>query len=164
MKKTLKDKTALKDHISTHRSYKPCKNYQTDNCNTSPCRFNHTKLNTGQEICYKCGDKFSSKTDIIHHIKTQHGNTICHKFLQNKCGRNSEDCIFSHQTAPTSNVQRPQFNPIQGFPQVHQTPLHSPPPQMPNMSQHIQDHQSVPAPRWMMPQQVDILEMLPQII
>ena len=160
--KVLKDNTDLKSHISTHRSYKPCTKYQTDSCNTLPCRFNHTKLNAGQEICFKCGDKFSSKTDIINHIKTQHGNTICHKFLQNKCGRNNMECIFSHKTAPTVNVQRPKINHMQGFPQIHQTPLHSPPPQMPNMSQHLQNQQSVPGAHQI--PQVDILKMLPQII
>ena len=46
--KALKDKTELKYHISSHWSYKPCTKYQTDNCNTRPCRFNNTKLNAGQ--------------------------------------------------------------------------------------------------------------------
>ena len=51
---------------------------------------------------------------------------------------------------------------MQGFPLIHQTPLHSPPPQMPNMSQHLQNQQSVPGAHQI--PQVDILKMLPQII
>ena len=51
---------------------------------------------------------------------------------------------------------------MQGFPIIHQTPLHSMPPQMPNIPQHLQNQQPTNGAPQM--QQVDILEMLPQII
>ena len=163
--KTLRDKQELKDHITTHKSYKPCKNYLTNTCSAVSCRFNHIKIPVDQEICFKCGLQFNSKTDLMNHIKTKHGSTLCHKFLHNKCQRSSEECIFSHYTTQTLSGEGPHLSkPQQDFPQIQATPLHSPQLRMPTMSQHIQSQHPFQGTQRMRPPLVDILEMLPQII
>ena len=83
--KGCKDKEEIKTHIfEDHQTYKPCKKYGGGTCEARRCRFNHIKLQGKNEICFKCGKQFESKTDLINHIKLLHGNTICHKFLENK--------------------------------------------------------------------------------
>ena len=155
--KPLKDKQDLKQHITTvHWSYKPCKNHKTDNCSASPCRFNHIKLQSNQEICYKCGKFFSSKAEIISHIKTTHGHTVCHKFMQNKCDRSSEECLYNH----TSSNQTQQ----QDFQTHHTPPLHSPVPGMHNMSEHLQQQWQIKSPQAKEALQINVIQMLPQIV
>ena len=104
--------TELKKHLNNdHTSYKPCIRFAADKCNTVECRFNHIKLQQNQEICYKCGDKFDSKTVLLNHIKAKHGKEVCHRFLKNECEHSSENCIFSHKSPQQSvqNYASPQF-------------------------------------------------------
>ena len=152
-----------------HWSYKPCKNYQTDSCSASPCRFNHSKLQSNQEICYKCGKVFSSKAEIITHIKTTHGDRVCYKFTQNKCDRSSEECLYNHNlsnhktfqssTQSPTNIQQNQ----QVFQERHNMP-HSPGVGMPTMSEHIQNQQQIHKSQEMAQLPVNILNMIPQIV
>ena len=120
----------------------------------SPCRFNHIILQSNEEICFKCGLRFSSKTDIITHIKNSHGNTVCHKFLQNECERSSEECLFSHQGTPI---------PRQDFRHLPVNPLHSPILHNVSEQNRNQDQAQLPA-RLTTPTQEHIIQMIPQIV
>ena len=75
-------------------SYKPCDYFLEDRCTNEECRFNHTKLLQGQQICQKCGKTFTTKRDLLKHIEEIHVNLICHKFLKNDC--NVQICFFRH--------------------------------------------------------------------
>ena len=66
--------------------------------------FNHEILKPGQEICYKCGLKFKSKSDLLRHIEEKHGHEICHRYLQNKC--TVRRCLFRHIMPNAPNVHR----------------------------------------------------------
>ena len=99
-------KNKLNTHIKDkHKSYKPCIKFGAGHCDTVKCRFRHIKLSGNDEICYKCGHISHSKTENITHIKYKHGNEICYKFVQNQCGRRSENCLYTHQTAPIQEQQ-----------------------------------------------------------
>ena len=67
------------------------------------CRYQHTILPPGLHICYKCGVTSPSKTDIMKHIKSKHGNEICHNFLRNRC--EYQRCMFSHNNSHAPNVE-----------------------------------------------------------
>ena len=160
--KGCKDKEEIKTHIFyDHQTYKPCKKYGIGTCEARRCRFNHIKLQGKNEICFKCGEQFESKTDLINNIKSIHGNTICHKFLENKCDRNSEECIFSHsittQGVPSRVIQ-------QDFHRTPPPPLHSPGRGMPNMSTHIQNQQQKKDTQAIPPRVMNIVDMIPQIV
>ena len=97
-------KSELIDHIKIHKSYKLCKNYAMNNCGPQiECRYQHTILPPGLHICYKCGVTSPSKTDIMKHIKSKHGNEICHNFLRNRC--EYQRCMFSHNNPHALNVE-----------------------------------------------------------
>ena len=97
----VKNKNDLIAHIKIHKSYKLCKNYAVNKCELeSECRYNHDIF---LRICYKCGVKSSSKTDIIKHIKTKHGNETCHNFLLNRC--DYQECMFSHERSSAPSVE-----------------------------------------------------------
>ena len=128
--------------------------------NETMCRFRHIKLQPTEDICYKCGTIFLSKTDLINHIKKQHDNIVCHKFIQNQCERSSDDCIFSH--CP-EDVEK-HINIQQDFPQGHPIPLHSPITKVHNMSEHIQSKSQLQNPQVKGPHQVHFMNMIPQIV
>ena len=49
--KSCKDKDEIKSHIFIeHKTYKPCKNYGAENCDSSRCRFYHIKLHSKNDI------------------------------------------------------------------------------------------------------------------
>ena len=89
-----------------HKSYKPCDYFLEDRCelDDKSCRYNHIKLQAGQQICYKCGSKFMLKSDMRKHIVETHGKDICHKFLQNNC--TARRCFFSHNVMIAQNGKR----------------------------------------------------------
>ena len=98
-------KGELREHLNTHISYKSCKKYAVNKCGTqSECQYNHVILPPGVHICYKCGVTSESKTDIIKHIKSSHGDEICHNFLLNKFA--FDHCMFSHPMTSALNVDR----------------------------------------------------------
>ena len=103
---TLKTKRDITTHMKeNHKSYKPCDYFLEDRCDLDgECRYNHVKLKPGQQICYKCGDKFNLKSDMRRHIVETHGNDICHKFMQNNC--TARKCFFSHDVITAQNVIR----------------------------------------------------------
>ena len=111
------------------------------------------------QICFKCGKEWESKTDLINHIKSVHGNTICHKFQENKCDRSSTECIFSHKST-TQRVSSPTIQ--QDFHNNPPPPLHSPARGMGNMSSHIQNQQQKKKTQTISP--VNIMDMIPQIV
>ena len=161
--KSIIDKTKLREHMNeSHKTYKPCTKYQNNSCNKVPCRFEHIRLQTNQDICYKCGTTFMSKTDLINHIKKQHGNIVCHKYIQNQCDRSNDECIFSHSLEDVNRLT--SSNKQQDFPQNSPTPLHSPITGGPNMSTHIQSQLRLQTPEETVPPQVYIINMIPQIV
>ena len=96
----------LSHHMSfDHKSYKPCHYFKEGKCDVDgECRYNHEILKPGQEICYKCGLKFKSKSDLLRHIEEKHGHEICHRYLQNKC--TVRRCLFRHIMPNAPNVHR----------------------------------------------------------
>ena len=117
----------LNTHIKEdHKSHKPCDYFMEDRCDLDDeeCRFKHVKLKHGEHICYTCGLIFNSRKDLLNHIREQHGNTPCYRFLNNEC--TVRRCLFSHKTSPAINVERiyqearaPQST--QDFPNLHAT-------------------------------------------
>ena len=116
-KTKFRTKHAMKKHKKeTHKiSYKPCRNFPQNNCEyDNECNFSHIILNQGQHICYKCGDILESKTYLLKHITSVHGEEICKRFLDNKCSY-GERCFFKHIARPAqiveNNLQAPQYRP-----------------------------------------------------
>lgn len=118
-------KRELTTHIKEkHKTYKPCDYFIETRCELDDdCNFNHVILAQGQHICYTCGDIFKSKRDLINHIKEEHGNTVCYKFLQNKC--TVRRCFFKHiiQSAPNvgKTSEAPPAPTYQDFPSLPTT-------------------------------------------
>ena len=122
--KTEKD---LTNHIKENRkTHKPCDYFKEDRCDLdAECRFKHIKLKSGEQICYTCGKTFSSRKDMLSHIKEKHGHIPCHRFLKNEC--TVRRCLFSHNTLPVTNVEisspapRARAPPAQDFQNLHAT-------------------------------------------
>ena len=118
-------KRELTTHIKEkHKTYKPCDYFIETRCELDDdCNFYHVILAQGQHICYTCGDIFKSKRDLINHIKEKHGNTVCYKFLQNKC--TVRRCFFKHiiQSAPNvgKTSEAPPAPTYQDFPSLPTT-------------------------------------------
>ena len=104
--KYFRTKRERSNHMSSdHKSYKPCDYFKEGKCDVDgECRYNHTILKAGQEICYKCGQMFNSKRDMLKHINIAHGQETCHRFLRNEC--TVRRCLFSHNILTASNEQR----------------------------------------------------------
>jgi hypothetical protein len=125
----LGSKTDLDAHIQEkHKSYRPCRNFASNECEyEGECKFHHIILQRGQQICYKCGDKFSNKTDLIRHIKSEHGNEEYKKFKETECDYGTK-CLFKHsniiersrQTLPTPQDFQPLTPPANPQVQVFQ--------------------------------------------
>ena len=129
-------KSILKRHIvENHFSYKPCNKFASQNCDFDfECRFNHVTLESGQVICFKCGQLFNDKTLMIKHVIETHGKEPCKKFQSNQCSFPSNQCFFSHimihpnrSPAPPSNRSNPQTQVThqnQGFQETPQNTPH----------------------------------------
>ena len=102
---SFKVKRELNRHMrENHKNFKPCKSFALNRCEfDEDCIFNHTILQEGHHICYKCGLILTTKTEMIKHIKEIHGSTICHRFLRNQCSFSSK-CFYSHTLIPAQNV------------------------------------------------------------
>ena len=114
----------LKLHMKqNHYSYKPCDYFQEDRCEDEFCRFNHIKMLQGQHICYKCGDTWRTKRNLMKHIEDAHGDLICHRFQRNEC--TARKCFFKHVLMTAGNVvgaPRPVTTPVPtpaDFPSLH---------------------------------------------
>ena len=83
--------------IENHKSYKPCRNFATNNCEYTRCRYEHIILKTGEQMCYKCGDKFSRKSFLLNHIRNNHDEP-CLKYLEGNCTHGIK-CVFKHTSA-----------------------------------------------------------------
>lgn len=96
----------VKSHIrNMHKTHKPCKNFQLNQCQyAQDCSFRHIILQEGEYICYKCGNTYPSKTEMMKHVKEIHGNIICHRFLRNECTYNTR-CLFSHRNQGAHAVE-----------------------------------------------------------
>ena len=72
------DKKEIITHINKDlTTHKPCKKFALNKNDMSPCQFNHIIIQSNEEICFKCGLRFSFKTDIITHIKKTAIATQC---------------------------------------------------------------------------------------
>ena len=103
------------------------------------------------------------KLSFCHSPTTR--NERCYKFLQNQCGRSSEDCLFTHQTAP--NVRPSPTPPTQDQQDFQQGPtpqLYSPRVDMPTISERIQNQQRIQNPLVAETLPVNIQDMIPQIV
>ena len=91
-------KYALNQHLKNdHRTFKPCFKFLEGKCEfDEDCMYNHIKVQEKQQICYKCGMMFPSKTILMIHIKAKHGHVQCRKFENNECRFTSQTCFFSH--------------------------------------------------------------------
>ena len=89
------------------------------------CRYSDEILLKGEQLCYKCGDKFPQNFILLNHIKNFHNET-CLKYLEGKCTfRNM--CVYKHTTIIEQDVVRilernpdkaPHINSHQDFPQI----------------------------------------------
>ena len=101
-------KNDLDQHIfNNHKSHKPCREFTKNNkCEyDTECRYNHTLLLQGEQICFKCGDKLKSQSLLMKHIKDTHSDIICKNFLENSCSYGTR-CMFRHRGPPAHNVAR----------------------------------------------------------
>ena len=94
--KMFKDKREMSKHRkTTHITFKPCKNIL--NCSFGEdCFYSHKTIQPGAIVCFQCGDTFKSKTQLLNHIKSQHGHTKCLKYLKGQCRFNSNSCFYKH--------------------------------------------------------------------
>ena len=93
----LKTRKDLNKHMAEkHKSCKPCRKFQANNCDfDSDCMFNHIKLSEHEHICFKCGRIFQSKHEMMKHVKQDHP-TPCYKHRGGKC-THGNNCIFVHE-------------------------------------------------------------------
>ena len=127
-------KNELNSHKKeSHITYKPCNKYQSKRCEyDSECNFSHVILKENEQICYKCGDIVTSKTELYNHLKQKPGQTPCHKFQQNTCSYSSQDCLYRHTM--NNHAQRNHnaaSQPVnRDFQNIHQSPA---PPEWPTI-------------------------------
>ena len=134
-------------HKHKHKSYKPYKHFANNECEyEGGCRFSHKILQRGQPVCYKYGDILSSKTELIRHIRSEHGNEVCKKFKENDCDYGSK-CLFQHINGIVRQAQaiptQQDFQPLQAPAQPHRLVF--------------QEHQTSQIP-------LNIMNMTPQIV
>ena len=111
VKMSLPKKKLLAQWKKSNFSYKPCDYFVETRCELDDdCKFNHVKLAQGEHRCYTCGDIFQSKRDLINRIKEEHGNTVCYKFLQNKC--TVRRCFYKHIIQSAPNVGKTSEAPL----------------------------------------------------
>ena len=129
-KTDLTHKHELDNHIlEEHKSYKPCRNVATNSCEyNEKCRFNHEVLPKGEQLCFKCGDKFSKKSILLNHIKNYHIDP-CLKYLEGKCTYGIR-CVYQHKEIIVQEVGKtfgnvqakaPHINSHQDFPKIPPT-------------------------------------------
>ena len=49
--------------------------------------------------CNNCGESFPSKTNLLSHRKSKHGETVasCRKYLEGKCPFSTDKCWWNHK-------------------------------------------------------------------
>ena len=93
------------------------------------------------------------------YIIREHGDKPCKKFAANKCTFGNR-CLFKHLLKPINIVPQQQRD-------FHERPtgrIGSPGVQMPTMSQHLQNQNQPHSPQEMVQQQVNIINMIPQVM
>ena len=108
-------KTSLHSHLlSSHKSYKPCN--KMPNCSGEECRFNHDEITEGVHLCYQCGNEFSSRSELMDHMRQEHTMPACKHYLMGKCTFH-EQCWYSHENKSPGasnpvqqNIATPQTN------------------------------------------------------
>ena len=57
------------------------------------------RLQSSKIICNNCGESFPSKTNLLSHRKSKHGETvaICRKYLEGRCPFSIEKCWWNHK-------------------------------------------------------------------
>ena len=100
-------KRDLTTHIqNNHKTFKLCIKYAENKCEFGKdCLYNHIILTSHQHICFKCGEMFTSKGDLMKHIKSLHGRIQCHRYLKKECKYSDDSCMFSHQGKTNENIE-----------------------------------------------------------
>ena len=102
-------KTSLHSHLlSSHKTYKPCN--KMPECSGEECRFNHNAVTEGVHLCYLCGDKFSSRSELMGHMRQIHTMPVCKHYMKGKCTFH-ERCWYSHD----KNKSLGERNPVQQY-------------------------------------------------
>ena len=112
-KKHCKDMTEIRTHRkAAHPNYRPCKNYPgtsaEDRCKFGDrCDWPHLHLSGDSQICWTCGNIFSSKSDLAIHRKNIHKSTAPCKYygLPGGCKRGDEGCHFMHIQPKSQSVE-----------------------------------------------------------
>ena len=99
-------KSDLNKHIQmVHTKHKPCIKFQANKCEwDGECIYKHIVMKENEIACFTCGEIFTSKTTLMRHIKKEHGNVLCQKFLNNQCEFSNTSCLFTHSKGETINT------------------------------------------------------------
>ena len=129
-------KNDLRNHVTeTHKTFKPCNKYAINNCEyDDECRYQHITLRENQEICFKCGEIFSNKTEMMKHVKGKHGEIPCTRFSDGHCEYGSK-CLFKHVMKTTNQATHQVFRTVPLNPGSRQWQPNQP---QPNQQQMIE--------------------------
>ena len=72
-------------------------------------------MKENEVACFTCSEMFTSKTTLMRHIKKEHGNVLCWKFLKNQCEFSNASCLFTHSKGETINTLNENENSGQVF-------------------------------------------------
>ena len=67
------------------------------------CLFNHELIDENTYLCYECGEKFNTLSDLMVHRKQTHRMINCKKFLKNNCSFTSDKCWYTHKNDAQEN-------------------------------------------------------------
>ena len=78
-----------------------CRNKSQGNCTYSDdiCWWKHSERDEDIFECYSCNDKFENKSQLMHHRKKKHRNTLgdCIQYAQNNCRYEEANCWYKHE-------------------------------------------------------------------
>ena len=83
-----------------HPTYKTCRYFIEGNCKFgNQGIYSHTQVGEGKSLCFKCGNTFDSKDDMMKHIKKDHKSTnICQNYKNKQCRFTNDKCWFTHES------------------------------------------------------------------
>jgi hypothetical protein len=96
------NKQMMSHRRKNHRTFKPCKNLP--HCEYEEnCLINHELIDENTFLCYECGEKFNTLSDLMGHRKETHSMINCTKFLKNNCSFTSDKCWYTHKNDAQEN-------------------------------------------------------------
>ena len=146
-----KTRNDLNKHMAEkHKSWKPCRKFQTNNCEfDSDCMFNHIKLGENEQICFKCGRIFKSKHEMMKHVQEVHP-TPCYRHRVGQCTFGNK-CIFIHE----------EVNHDQDFQMSGLTPA---PPEWPKLMPKNQDQKKYQEKNLILNQMMTMMTQMSQMM